>query len=253
MPPRKAAEWQESGKTIPDVHYDSVNISEVAEDLKAKFPGEFDVVLPEGPGVVSGDPVEWNRQINLRLKNVKAGEIFNAMNLAFESGKTPLHWELTMNGHRPTALLRILPSEPEHLPVMDPATGLPIPSQKPMVFFVGDLVGGTNSGRMSMEELAKTISEICKFGLQGDHVSCYDPAQLLIVRGTQDEISFVQSALMALREKALLDAQKAFAREHGQPETSFWPEQWTQHRREAQSGGGTSSPPRTKTDATNAP
>jgi hypothetical protein len=256
--PGKNVDWQDPKDILPDVNYNGLPITEVAADLKDKFPGEFDVLFPVGPG--NGKPFDWQiATVSLRLKHVKASEIFNAMNLAFESGRTPLHWELTMNGHRPTALLRVLPPNPGPAPTIDPATGLPVGqppiwAQKPMVFFVGDLVGDPKSGRMTVDQIVKTFDEISKFGFQGEHISYYDPAQLLIVRGTDDDIRFVQSTLAALREKALLDAQKIFAREHGQDESSFWPEQWTKHRRDAKPDSGESSRPApAKTNATNAP
>ncbi len=246
----KAGDWRDPENILPEVIYDGLPIQEVAAHLKDQFHGAFDVIFP----YASGDRgLNWSETtVSLMLRNVKASEIFNAMNLAWESGHTPLHWELTMNGHRPTVLLQLLPHATQSPPAIDPATGLPVSAPKPMVFFVGDLVGDAKSGRMSMETLAKTIAEICRFGLQGDHVSCYDPAQLLIVRGTPEEIGFVQSTLAALREKALLDAQKAFAREHGGDESSFWPQQWTrqqdamQQLPESGAPGAASAPSKTK-------
>ena len=47
---------------------------------------------------------------------MKASEIFNAMNLVFETTNAHLRWELMMNGHRPTALLRILPDYKQAAP-----------------------------------------------------------------------------------------------------------------------------------------
>ena len=45
----------------------------------------------------------------MRLKNVTASEVFNAMNIVFETENTPLRWELRMNGNRPAAVLYVLP------------------------------------------------------------------------------------------------------------------------------------------------
>ncbi len=249
----RPAQWQDPKEVLPQVDYNGLPIAEVAANLKQMFPGEFDVLFPVGPG--NGDGFDWPAvTVDLRLKHVKASEIFNAMNLVFESGKTPLHWELTMNGSRPTALLRLMPHNPGPAPTIDPATGLPMSTaQKPMVFFVGDLVGDPKSGRMSVDQIVKTFDELSKFGFRGERISYYDPAQLLIVRGTDDDIRFVQNTLMALRDKALLDAQKAFAREHGESESSFWPEQWTKHKGESQPGSIENRSAPAKTNATNAP
>jgi hypothetical protein len=116
-----------------------------------------------------------------------------------------------MNGHRPTALLRDL-HEPISVINIDPATGLPFPKpapvEKPMVFFVGDLVGDPKAGGMTMEQVVQTVSEVCKFALAGDHISSHKQTQLLIVRGTDDDIKFVQNTLLALRDKARLDAER---------------------------------------------
>jgi hypothetical protein len=86
-----------------------------------------------------------------------------------------------------------------------------------MVFFVGELVGDPKNGGMNLDEIVQTIREIYKAGTGGDpqHITCHEKAQLLIVHARVEEISFVQSALAALREKARLDAQKQFAKEHG--------------------------------------
>jgi hypothetical protein len=205
----KVSDWKDPDKVLPEVVYDNLPITEVAEDLKRKFGGEFDVLLPFGTAV--GQNWDWTAvSVVLRLKNAKASEIFNAMNMVFETAKTPVHWELTMNGHRPTALLHIL-HEDAPIAAIDPTTGLPLsakPIERPMVFFVGDLVGEPKSGGMTIEQVVQTVSEVCRFALAGDHISSHKQAQLLIVRGTDDDIKFVQSTLAALREKARLDTQR---------------------------------------------
>lgn len=204
----KPGEWNEPDKVLSQVSFDNLPITEVCANLKEEFENHFDVLLPFGAA-----DTHWSETpVSLRLKNVKASEIFNAMNLVFETANTPLRWELMMNGHRPTALLRILPV-PDAAVYVDPTTGLPHSlkqalAERPMVFFVGDLVGDPKAGGMTMEQLVETVSDVCKFALAGDHISSHKQTQLLIVRGTDADISFVQSTLGALRDKARLDEER---------------------------------------------
>lgn len=206
-----APEWKGLEKVLPEVFYDGVPIIDAGEDLRKKFDGEFDVLFPKAG--FEGDPWDWTQtSIFLKLKSVRASEIFNAMNLVFETAKTPLQWDLMMNGNRPTALLRNL-HEPKPTDI-DPATGLPTsspppPAEKPMVFFVGDLVGGPKSGGMTIEEVVETVSEVCKEAkIVPSALSCHKQAQLLIIRGTEEDIKFVQSTLAALRNRVELDAER---------------------------------------------
>jgi hypothetical protein len=130
-----------------------------------------------------------------------------------------------MNGHRPTAVLRIAPiPSPEPAGFVDPVTGLPRsanqpPVERPMVFFVGDLVGDPKTGGMTMDELVETVSDVCKFALAGDHISSHKPTQLLIVRGTDADIAFVQSTLAALREKAHMDEERSMQKKTPEPKS----------------------------------
>ena len=201
-PLSKPGDWQDPDLTLTELNYAGIPVAEVGTDLKKKFGNYFDVLFPIGSEVNNWD---WRgTPIELQLKNVKASEVFNAMNLVFETGKTPLRWELMMNGQRPTALLHNLY---EAKPGTDPATGLPAvpqptPVEKPMVFFVGDLLGDAKSGGMTMEQLVKTVTEVSKFARTNDSIFTHKQAQLLVIRGTDDDIKFVQSMLAALREKA---------------------------------------------------
>ena len=181
--------------------------------LRKQFDSGFDVLFPFG----QQQGWDWtSTPITLRLKGVTASEIFHAMNLMFASARTPLHWELLMNGNRPTALLRVL-AEPKSS--IDPATGLsvlslPAPLEKPMVFFVGDLIGDEKSGKMTMDQLVQTVGEVCKMGIGGDHILSHRQAQLLIVRGSGDDITFVQNTLSALREKVRLAEEQTGEQTH---------------------------------------
>ena len=126
-------------------------LSEVARHLRERFKDSFDV-LANGNGDIDPSAV----MIRLQLKNVTASEVFNAMNLVFENDRTPLRWELKLNGKRPTALLRVLaePGRKNPPPAIDPTTGLPLPPQetKRGVYFVGNLLGDEKYGGMTMEQ-----------------------------------------------------------------------------------------------------
>ncbi|PWU19671.1 MAG: hypothetical protein C5B50_06060 [Verrucomicrobia bacterium] len=222
--PMAKPEWKGPEKALTEVSFDNIPIIEVGKNLKDMFGNEFDVLLPYGATPMA--PVNWRWEdtlVTLRLKNVKASEVFNAMNMVFETAKTPLQWDLIMNGHRPTALLRIVNDLVPGLPgSIDPTTGLPVAPNRPhsensMVFFVGELVGDPKNGGMSLDDILQTMREVYKAGTGGDpqHITCHEKAQLLIVHAVPEDIGFVQSALAALREKARLDARRQLAKEHG--------------------------------------
>jgi hypothetical protein len=216
--PQPAPQWKDPNWKDPDivltnVYYD-IPLSEVVRDLRMRFKGYFDVLVP-----VNVD-INWqSTMIRLQLKNVTASEFFNAMNLVFENDQTPLRWELKLNGKRPTALLRVLAS-PKYPPpaIIDPTTGLPVPPPVPepkrMVYFVGDLTGDAKSGGMTMEQIVKTVEEIWDMTYhEPGGVQFHKDAQLLIVSGTDDQIMFVQRTLAALRVKVQLDRERHQAAE----------------------------------------
>jgi hypothetical protein len=202
-------EWKDPDIVLTNVFYDGLPLNEVARDLRERFKNSFDV-LANGNGDI--DPAAV--MIRLQLKNVTASEVFNAMNLVFENDRTPLRWELKLNGKRPTALLRVLAEpSPKYPPlaIIDPTTGLPVqpaPSEtKRGVYFVGNLLGDEKSGGMTMEQLVQTLSEVRQigFGPEGG-LQFHKKAQLIIVTGTDDEITFIGNTLTALTQKKELDA-----------------------------------------------
>jgi hypothetical protein len=198
-PEWKDPEWKDPDKALPEVFYDGLPVSEIARNLSEEFKGEFDMLLPHyfAAGRQGSEGIDWiNTPVHLRLKNVKASEVFNAMNLLFENNRTPLRWELKINGSRRIALLRVLE---------DPRPPDPFHTQEPkrMVYFVGDLIGNEKTGGMSMAEIVNTISEIWKmtYGQPGV-IQFHDKAQLLIVTGTDEQNDFIRQTLQALRMKA---------------------------------------------------
>jgi hypothetical protein len=195
------AQWVVPESTLPHIDFKEIPVSEAAAWLRNQCSNEFDVVAPEAHTDFFNNIDE---RITLQLRNVTVTEVFNAMNLIFAQTKTPLRWQLMMNGKRPTALLRVLeaPKPPEAPPEAKP----PPEPERPMVFFVGDLLGDPKTGGMTMDQLVKTVVEVSRIGIGGEHVFCHNEAQLIIVRGTSNDIGFVKNTLAALREKAQLEA-----------------------------------------------
>ena len=215
-PTWKDPEWKDPDKRLT-VSYDGLPVEEVARDLRKQFNEAFDVVIPKAwqPTINSSPfnspPFEAaSVQIKIQLKNVTASELFNAMNLMFEAENTPLRWELKMNGSRPTVVVRVLPMSVFVSPPPEP------PQRK--IIFVGEMVGDEKAGKMTMEQLVKTISEVYEMsygashGAISDHLQFHKQAQLLIVTGSVDEVNFVMETLSALVKKAEHSRRAAEAR-----------------------------------------
>jgi hypothetical protein len=218
-PPRpwKDPDWKDPNLTLTNVNYDNLPLDEIASDLRKQFNDAFDVLIPNGwsdPNSSVESPSPRGEQISLRLRNVAASEVFNAMNLLLETENVPMRWELIMNGKRPVAVLRLIPELMARTPptAIDPTTGLPIqpPETKRTVYFVGDLIGDEKAGGMTLEQVVKTISEVSDmaYGKAG-MVQFHKEAQLLVVTGTPDQIEFVHQALGALRQKVVTERKSA--------------------------------------------
>lgn len=189
--------WRDPDTVLTNLSYDNLPVSEVARDLREKFKNDFDI-LPM-PQAFDRD---WGNQvtIQLQLRNVKASEIFNAMNLVFENDRTPVRWELKWTGRRPIVQLRVLPAA-----APQPEPPLPKPAEtRRMVFYIGNLLGDEKSGGMTMDQITKTINEVwpTDFGKLEGAIQFHEAAQLLVVNGTRDQIDFIQQTLAALRQKA---------------------------------------------------
>lgn len=190
--------WKDPDKILPEVVYDGLPIGEVVRQLRQEFKGQFDVLIPSSwqhphNPEVSIDP--QSALVRMQLKNVRASEVFNAMNLVFESEQSPYRWELKLNGNRPTALLRVLP---QYLPAVAPP---PVPQR--LVYFVGDLIDETKFGGMPIEKLVKTVTEVYEmsYGPSKGVIQFHKEAQLIIANGTVEQVGFIQLTLAALREK----------------------------------------------------
>lgn len=188
--------WSDPDIVLTNVFYDGLPLSEVPRNLRERFKDHFDILpMPQAFGHDWGSEIT----IQLQLKNVKASEVFNAMNLVFENDRTPLRWELKMNGNRPTALLRVLrEAAPE-----PPAATQP---EVRRVFFVGDLFDERKKDADQMHKLANSIEDIwLQSGVSTNangHLRVYMPGQLIIVNGSPDLIELTQQTLQALKQKA---------------------------------------------------
>ncbi|HTV39716.1 MAG TPA: secretin N-terminal domain-containing protein [Candidatus Sulfotelmatobacter sp.] len=189
--------WTDSGKVVNSVEYPDIPLSEVARNLREQFTNYFDVIIPN-PNGVSGptpgtlDPTQCS--VNLQLKNVTATEILNAMNLQFQLDNKPVRWELTLNGSRPTAILRLVPQ-------LGPAS----PPQIRKAFFVGDMLDeypGTNDMEKLGDISGKVNDAWDATGTSRGRVHIYPAGQLLIVSGTPDQVDLAEQILRALKEKA---------------------------------------------------
>lgn len=187
--------WKDPDVVLPRIDFQNIPLTEVTRILQERFVSAlkvdyFDIILPSAaPGF---DPTQID--VQLELKNVKASEIFSAMNLQFALNGSPLRWELTLNGSRPTAILRILPQ-----------LAHPAPPQIEKVFFVGDMLDqypGTND----VEKLRKisdlVVRALGDAGIQVGKINNYPAGQLLIVSGTPDQVDLAEQTLRALKEKA---------------------------------------------------
>jgi hypothetical protein len=188
--------WKDSDKILPSFSIPGWPVTEAVNRLREQFTNDFDIILPSAiPGF---DPSQVN--VDLELKNVKASEIFSAMNLQFELNQSPLRWELTLNGSRPTAILR-------NLPRLGPPPP-PAPPQIRKVFSVAYMLGdypGTND-LDKLNEISYTIIHVWgETGVRVGTVNTYPPGQLLIISGTADQVDLAEQTLRELGHKADYD------------------------------------------------
>jgi hypothetical protein len=179
--------WKDPNKALAAVNYPAFPLSEVANRLLTQFNNSFDIIFP----TASVDPTQIN--VVLRLNNVKASEIFSAMNLQFELDRIPARWELTLNGSRPTAILRSLPQ-----------LAPPAPPQIRKVFFVGDMLDeypGTNDEKKLGDLSGKINDAWNETAIEGGKIHIYPSGQLVIVSGTPEQVDLAEQILRALKEK----------------------------------------------------
>jgi hypothetical protein len=220
-PEWKDSDWNDPDITLTNVDFVGLPVSEVARELSEQFSNEFDILLPQdfGAGRPGGDnnPDWLSTTVHLKLHDVHASEVFSAMNLLFTDDRIPMRWELKMNGKRRIVLLRVL-EDPKGM-------DLPDKPRSKHVFFVGDLIGDTNSGAMTMPEVVDTVQSVWRmaYGNNGAiPIQFHERAQIIIVTGSDDEIAFVQQTLQAMAQKLSIEQQKAglkSAKEMPKPES----------------------------------
>jgi hypothetical protein len=189
--------WAKIGPPIKKVDYDNLPLAEILRPLQNSFSNQFDIIADRdvAPGIA----------ISLRLQDVSASEVFNAMNLFFETDNSSQnrkpHWKLILNGSRPTAVLEV--KGPDHNE----------PARQSSVFYIGDLLGNGGPGiaggvGFSPQDLFKAIREVHD-DANGDnlqpHLSFHPEAGLLVVTGTQTQINLTQQTLNALQQKVSHD------------------------------------------------
>ena len=98
-------------------------------------------------------------------------------------------------------MLRVLP---EAAPKTDPfAQPRPLETHR-MVYFVGNLLGDTNTGGLTMDQVVKTILDVWpnELGNAQQIVQFHKDAQLVVANGTHEQLDFIQQTLQALNKKA---------------------------------------------------
>ncbi len=227
----KDANWKDPDITLTNVAFDGLPLSEVANFLKDHFKEQFDVLLPNSAGGIAyinnqTVPIGWQHDwrsepVNLQMKNVTASEIFAAMNLLFENNRTPLRWELKINGHRQIALLRVLI---DPTPQVDLSAPVPGQEKQRRVYFVGNLIGDEKSGGMTMEQIIKTVTDVWQMAdASGGRIQFHNDAQLLVVTGTPGQIDFMEQTLKALEQKVNQERTKRVRIDPKTGETTFAP------------------------------
>jgi hypothetical protein len=201
------AAWAALDKSAPELNYDGLPLREVTDDLKRRFTNQFDVLFPTPNDCVpsAAPPADWTAQsIRMQVRNVTPPEIFNALNLSFESGNVPLRWDLIVNGHRPTAVLRVL--TPQFIPPpIDPATGLPVgaaPTAR-RVFYIGDLIAISG---WNINQISETLKVVCAEASLHPTLAFHGEARLLIAVGTPETLDFVKETLSALNQRAMAES-----------------------------------------------
>jgi len=185
-------------KSQPVFAFNGMPLDEVAQRIVNIFKNQFDLILPADSDL-STIPVK------LELKNVNAIEIFNALNIYFETGNIPAHWKLTLNGSRPTALLEM--KKPKE-------TAPAEPERKHTVFSIADILY-SNGPKVPPERVDETM-EAVNAVLQdiqkpntpavntpgGPQLKIHMQAGILVFTGTSEETELVRSTLQALTQTA---------------------------------------------------
>ena len=207
-------DWSEPNIVLTNFNCDGLPVSELARQLREQFKDTIDIMVPASWTAPSGEVINvGDTVVSFQLRNVDAIGVFRGMNLVFEAQNGPFRWQLVMNGNRPMVLLRVIPElllRVTH--PLDPSTGLPegmkppAEPKKPTVFYVGDLIGSEESAGLRMHDIYETLLNVVKNADIGDlDIKINQDAELVIVKGTAEQIAFVDSTLEAFKLKAVSD------------------------------------------------
>jgi hypothetical protein len=203
--------WLAIGPPQQDMEMDKAPLNQVAQGTAGAFDHQFDLILPP-------DEPERAITVQMRLKDVRAIEVFNAMNLYFQAQKIEARWSLTLNGTRPTAILTVLP--PAKPPV---AATPPAETEKiaPTVFSIMEILSlNSEAGdKQPTDSLADAIAAVLddtkKPGRAkvntpgGPMLKMHAQAGILVFSGTWEETELVRSTLAALKDAAISRSNKA--------------------------------------------
>lgn len=194
--------WLAISPPQPEIILEGMPLNEIAWNTASIFKNQFDLILPPA------DPDLSPMVVQMRLKDARAIEVFNAMNLYFEVQKFPARWKLTLNGSRPTAILGM-----ERLKV---AATPPAETEKigHTVFSIPDILCASSPAvdKQTADNLKDTIAaaldDLQKPGHAkvnapgGPVIKVHTQAGILVFAGTWEENELVRSTLQALKDTA---------------------------------------------------
>ncbi len=192
--------WSSIGPRQPEVIIEGRALNEVAWNTAKTFQNQFDLILPPA------EPDLSSMAVQMRLKDVGAIEMFNAMNLYFEAQKLPARWKLTLNGGRPTAVLGM--EKPQAAPT--PLAGAEKTGDT--VFPIPDILcgSGPDLDKQPADNLEDTIAAALDDLQKPGHAKANAPggpvikvhaqAGILVFNGTWEETELVRSTLQALNK-----------------------------------------------------
>jgi hypothetical protein len=200
--------WNKISGKQAEVHPKAVPLAEFTQTAGNAFHNQFDIIWP------SADRDPSTNTVTMRLKDVRAIEIFNAMNLYFEAQNIPARWRLALNGKRPTAILTTEKSQAPSTPSVEPA-------RSHTVFSIADYLYATSPDlyKQSAADLAKTLEAVCgdissapQSGPQAGLPACapvinvHAEAGILVFTGAWEQTQLVHSTLEALKDARLRKA-----------------------------------------------
>jgi hypothetical protein len=195
--------WSSIGPPQPEAIIEGAVLNEVASSTARMFQNQFDLILPPA------DPDLSKMAVQMRLKDVRAIEIFNAMNLYFETEGIPAHWTLTLNGSRPTAILGVEKNQAA-TPLAETEKTRYIVISVADILYASGLALNKPFAHNLEAAVAAALDDVRKPGRArvntpgGPVVKVHAQAAILVFSGTWGETDIVRSALEALKRTALI-------------------------------------------------